>query len=72
MKPVFEYFGHVTTDLTECRVHLVDGELVAFAPKAWRVLDEQTVSVLATGEKAQIKQYRVTEWETRKIGQVSA
>jgi hypothetical protein len=37
-------------------------------PKAWTVLNEQTMNVLATGETAQIKQYRVTEWEARKIG----
>lgn len=68
MKPVHAYFGHVTTDLTECKVHMVDGELVAFVPKSWDVLNEQTMTVLATGETAQIKQYRVTEWDARKIG----
>lgn len=71
MKPVHAYFGHVTTDLTECKVHLVDGELVAFVPKAWEILREQEVTVSATGEKANIKHYRVTEWDQRKIGQVT-
>lgn len=67
MKPVQTYFGHVTSDLTEAKVHLVDGELIAFTPKRWDVMDEVEVPVLATGQIAKIKRYRVTEWEARKL-----
>ena len=72
MKPVHSYFGHVTMDLTECKVHCIDGELVAFVPKTWDVVGEVNAHVAATGEMVKLKQYRVTDWDAQKIGPVNA
>lgn len=67
MKPAHNYFPELVYDLTACKVHCVNGELVAYVPKAWTV-EREVEPQDADGNAIKIKQYRVTEWEARKIG----
>lgn len=66
MKPVHEYGGYVTFDLTACVVHALpnsDGttRIVAMYPKKWIAHEKQSVTMV-NGEVADYRPYTVTEW----------
>lgn len=67
MKPVHVYFPELVYDLTAVKLHVVDGALVAYVPKSW-IVEREVEPQDANGATVKIKQYRVTEWEARKIG----
>jgi hypothetical protein len=66
MKPTDAYTGHVTFDLTECKVHALknaDGStrIVARYPKAWEAPDPVTLNAV-NGTAVTMRPYKVTDW----------
>jgi len=67
MKPTHEYTGHVTYDLTECKVHCLtdpDGSrrIVAMVPKVTQPTDRQSMQAV-NGQTVEMRGHVVKEWE---------
>lgn len=68
MKPVHEYAGYRTVDLTECKVHKIaqtDGSahIVAFYPKTYVAVTAAQHLPVANGRMLPFISYQVTEWD---------
>ena len=60
MKQMYHTTGHQTFDLTECKVHYVDGKYVVSRPSKWTAGKPQEMhSVMGP---VMLRPYLVTEW----------
>jgi hypothetical protein len=62
VRQVYHYGGYQTYDLTEVKVHYLDGKFIACRPIKWEVKEESEMTT-SNGKVMMVKLYEVTEWE---------
>lgn len=61
MKQLYHAAGYSTFDLTECKIHRIDGKIIISYPSKWEAGDPQLMPAVAG--RVTMRPYRVTDWE---------